>query len=40
MPGLLEKVISPADAEEPGFARYVEEIHVPRWSREETIDFL
>jgi len=40
MPGLLEKIISPADAKEPGFARYVEEIRVPRWSREETIDFL
>ncbi len=40
MPGLLEKIISPADAREPGFARYVEEIHIPRWSREETIDFL
>ena len=40
MPGLLEKIISPSNAKEPGFARYVEEIHVLRWSREETIDFL
>ncbi len=40
MPGLLEKIISPTNAGEPGFARYMEEIHVPRWNREETIDFL
>ncbi len=40
MPGLLEKIISPTSAEEPGFARYMEEIHVPRWSREETVEFL
>ena len=40
MPGLLEKIISPISAEEPGFARYIEEIHVPRWSREETVNFL
>ncbi len=40
MPGLLEKIVSPANAREPGFARYIEEISVPRWSREETVDFL
>ncbi len=40
MPGLLERVISPIKAGEPGFARYIEEIHVPRWSRRETIEFL
>ncbi len=40
MPGLLEKIVSPSSAEEPGFARYLEEIHVPRWSREEAVGFL
>ena len=40
MPGLLEKIVSPANAGEPGFARYVEEVYVPRWNRNETIDFL
>ena len=40
MPGLLEKVVSPTGVQEPGFARYIEEIRVPRWSREETIQFL
>jgi hypothetical protein len=40
MPGLLEKVISPARAAEPSFARYFERIYIPRWRKEETIDFL
>ncbi|MGC8949480.1 MAG: hypothetical protein ACP5GU_08715 [Thermoprotei archaeon] len=40
MPGLLEKLISPAEAEKPGFARYIEEIYIPRWNRNETINFL
>ena len=30
MPGLLEKIISPANASMPGFARYIEEIKVPK----------
>jgi AAA+ ATPase superfamily predicted ATPase len=40
MPGLLEKVISPTTAAEPSFARYFEKIYIPRWTKEETIDFL
>lgn len=40
MPGLLEKVISPADARVAGFARYVELIGIPRWNAEETAGFL
>ena len=40
MPGILEKIVSPTSAEEPGFARYIKEIFVPRWSREETVEFL
>lgn len=40
MPGLLEKVVSPTKAAEPGFARYFEKIYIPRWTKEETIDFL
>jgi len=40
MPGLLEKIVSPAEPREPGFARYIEEINIPRWSIEETVEFL
>jgi AAA+ ATPase superfamily predicted ATPase len=40
MPGLLEKLISPAEAEKPGFARYIEEIHIPRWGRNEAVNYL
>lgn len=40
MPGLLERVVSPANASMPGFARYIEEIEVPKWSREEAVEFL
>lgn len=40
MPGLLEKMISPANASMPGFARYIEEIEVPKWGREDSVEFL
>lgn len=40
MPGLLERIVSPANATMPGFARYIEEIEVPKWSREEAVEFL
>lgn len=40
MPGILEKVINPSNAEAPAFARYIEKIEVKRWTKKETIDFL
>lgn len=40
MPGLLEKLISPAEAEKPGFARYIEEIRIPRWAGNEAVNYL
>jgi len=40
MPGLLEEVISPKDPTKPSFARYWEEINVPRWTLEETASYL
>lgn len=40
MSGLLEKIVSPADASAPGFARYIEEIEVPKWGPEEAVEFL
>ncbi len=40
MPGLLEKVVSPTRSVEPGFARSFEKIYIPRWTREETVNFL
>ncbi len=39
MPGLLDRLIRPP-ASEPGFARYIEEIRVPRWKPEETVEYL
>jgi len=39
MPGLLEKILSPS-SKKPMFARYVEKIHVHRWSAKEGIEYL
>ena len=39
MPGLLDRLIRPP-ASEPGFARYIEEIRVPRWAPRETVEYL
>ncbi|USH00438.1 ATP-binding protein [Thermococcus argininiproducens] len=39
MPGLLEKILSPS-ASQPMFARYVDRIHIPRWTREESMGYL
>ncbi|WP_297499915.1 ATP-binding protein [Thermococcus sp.] len=39
MPGLLERVLSPS-ASQPMFARYVDKIHIPRWTPEESIGYL
>ena len=39
MPGLLEKMLSPSSTS-PMFARYVERIHIHRWSKKEGVEYL
>ena len=39
MPGLLEKILSPS-ASQAMFARYVDRIHIPRWTLEESTGYL
>ncbi|MFA4647570.1 ATP-binding protein [Pyrococcus kukulkanii] len=39
MPGLLEKVLNPS-ASQPMFSRYVDKIHVERWTLEESVEYL
>ena len=39
MPGLLERIINPS-GDKPFFARYVEKIHISRWTVEESVEYL
>ncbi len=39
MPGLLERIINPS-GDRPFFARYVEKIHITRWTVEESVEYL